>query len=99
SGKVEVDAIKWSADFINKLFKHLKSINKLHRKMDVTNQWFLLLEDIQFEKHYIYGCFQSAEYGRNRNLIHADTLVARTNPKDLREGEEELTHFLIRKSD
>lgn len=99
NAKGESDAITWSGDFIQRLFQHISSINKLDRKMNVKDQWFLVLEDIKWDDKYVYGYFKSAEYGRKRKLIHVDTLNTRDNPKDKREGEEDYTHFLIRKSD
>nr|WP_145404223.1 hypothetical protein [Paenibacillus xylanexedens] len=93
------DATTWSGPFISDLFKYIEGLNSVNRKMAVKGEWFMLLEEVKYENDYIYGYFTSAEYGSVRNLIHADTLVKRDNPKNIREGEEQYTHFLVRKSD
>lgn len=99
TSKGQFDSTTWSGDFITDLFKHIEGLNDVQRKMDVKGQWFMLLEEVKYEEKYVYGYFTSAEYGSVRNLIHADTLIKRDNPKGIREGEEQYTHFFIRKSD
>ncbi|WP_026678176.1 hypothetical protein [Fictibacillus gelatini] len=92
-------AITWDFQFVYRLLKTIFDEEPLARKMNVKDEWFTLLDDLQQDEKYIYGKFKSAAYGTKANLIHADTLESRENPKDKREGEEMYTHFLIRKED
>jgi hypothetical protein len=94
----EVDAKKWDKDFIVKLLNGIFK-NNLKDRTKNFGSWILFLDELQNEEHYIFGRFISAEYGTVGDLIHVDLLTSRTNPRDLREGEQQATHFLIRKSD
>ncbi|KYD03491.1 hypothetical protein B4102_3409 [Heyndrickxia sporothermodurans] len=95
----DVYAIEWSFKFVYELLKEIFDNEAVGRKMNINDEWFMLLDDLQQDDKFIYGKFKSAAYGTKNNLVHADTLESRENPKDKREGEESHTHFLIRKED
>lgn len=95
----EVYTTEWDYQFVYQLFHTIFDNEALARKMNVNDEWFVLLNDLQQDQNYIYGNFKSASYGTKSKLVHADTLATRENPKDKREGEETYTHFIIRKED
>ena len=99
SGKADTIKDTWDAKFFGKLLGEIYTRDNSAKKFVVSDEWFMLLSDLQEDEHTIYGNFKCAEYGRVANLIHADTLKSRTNPKKMREGEEDHVHFMIRKKD
>ncbi len=94
----EVYKDKWDSSELLSVLKSINDKDKLEKRQ-ILNGWFMLLHELNNEKAYITGCIQYAEYGYIGNLIDADTLSERENPKKLREGEEKYVHFLFRKND
>jgi hypothetical protein len=94
----EYDRYTWDpqdmVDILNDIYN--RPIIERQKKF---NGWFIVLDELRVRKRYIVGRFKYAEYGYKSNLIHADTLATRDNPRDIREGEEKHIHFYIRKSD
>lgn len=70
--------------------------DKAKRKVD---SWVMVLEDLQDDEKYWWGSFTSTRYGTKPDLIHAESLKTRENPRDIKEGDKQDTHFLVRKSD
>lgn len=97
-GKEETFKDKWEPSEMLSILKSIDEMDKQDKKSNM-NGWFMLLDELIEEKRYLIGRMQYAEYGYIGNLIHADSLVPRKNPKKLREGEEKYVYFLIRKKD
>ncbi|PFC31692.1 hypothetical protein [Bacillus thuringiensis] len=101
SDNQRADEIKntWDHKFMYELLTNINHIEASKKKYAVSDEWFMILNEVKEDEHNIYGNFKCADYGKVADLIHADTLQSRLNPKKLREGEENLVHFLIRKKD
>jgi hypothetical protein len=95
----DVDAIKWDASIVEQVFQHIMSLTPAERTRRYHDSWLMYLDYLDIDQHYIYGRFNSAEYGTTGELVHADNLSVRPNPKLVREGETQYTYFLVRKSD
>jgi len=93
------DAIKWDSDVIQQLFDHIFSLSLETRTRRYNDSWLMYMDYLDSDQHYIFGRFLSAEYGTTGELLHADQLTLRPNPKLLREGETESTYFIIKKAD
>src|SRR5690625_3352629 len=91
--------VNWNSEFVNDLLNNVFSTSPLGRKLNIKDEWFLLLDDLHSDDEYMYGKYQSTLYGTVGDLVHADTLASRKNPKQIREGEENFSHFIIRKKD
>lgn len=96
---VEYDEIKWDATIMYDVLEKIFSLNVQAKTKRIHDSWLMFLDHLEEDQHFIFGCMSSAEYGTTGNLIHADNLTKRPNPKQTREGETELTYFLLRKSD
>ncbi|WOE69127.1 hypothetical protein RZR97_08395 [Hydrogenimonas thermophila] len=76
---------------------NFNNTNSNNRKMDINNNRFCLLEeDYDFDGQYLSGYFISAKTQHRPPLIDEETLTRRENPKQLTEGEEERTHFVMK---
>lgn len=95
----EVDTIKWDASIIENILSDVYRSTNQQRTKRYQDSWLMYIDYLDIAEHYIFGRFSSAEYGTRGELIHADSLISRTNPKEVREGETEFTYFYIRKSD
>lgn len=97
--KHDTDAIKWDSDVLSEIFKHIIAMSSEARSRRYNDSWLMYLDHVDEDTNYIFGRFLSAEYGTTGELIHADDLTLRPNPKLLREGETESTYFIIKKAD
>ncbi|WP_017814445.1 hypothetical protein [Paenibacillus shenyangensis] len=94
------DAVKWESDVMVDILNHIfNNLNEGQRTARYNDVWLMYLDHFEHDEHFIFGSFSSAEYGTIGELIHADDLTRRPNPKEIREGETESTYFIIRKSD
>ncbi|MGN4124852.1 hypothetical protein ACMGD3_07525 [Lysinibacillus sphaericus] len=100
--KVTIDSykIKWDSSIISKFVNKYNDLKKNDEHMILKEANFLvLLEEFKEETDYFYGKFTNIEHGTVSPLLDATTLVRRSNPKKKTEGEEQYTHFAIRKKD
>ncbi|WP_440960565.1 hypothetical protein ACN6KS_22715 [Paenibacillus nitricinens] len=95
----EVDAIKWEPGIIAELFNSIFALTNEDRTIRFRDSWLMYLDHMEEDQDYIFGRFLSAEYGTVGELLHADNLTLRPNPKLIREGETESTYFIIKKVD
>lgn len=93
------DAVKWDSAIVEQLFLAINSLPTEEKNRKYKDSWMMYLDHLTIEEHYIFGRFASAEYGTVGELVHADSLARRRNPKKVREGETQATYFYIRKSD
>ncbi len=94
------DAIKWDAAIMEGLLNHINGLVPATAKVrKYKDSWLMYLDYLDIDQHYIFGRFSSAVYGTTGELVHADNLQLRPNPKQVREGETESTYFLIKKAD
>lgn len=93
------DAVKWDSDIIEQLFLHIEALPADSKNRKYKDSWMMYLDHLTVEEHYIFGRFSTAEYGTVGELVHADSLKKRKNPKQIREGETQATYFYVRKSD
>ncbi|OAS13738.1 hypothetical protein [Paenibacillus oryzisoli] len=98
-GQRQVDTIKWDHTIISDLFDYISQLTDTAKTRRFHDSWLIYLDHFSIETNYLFGRFAYAEYGTTGELIHADNLTRRPNPKNLREGETIYTYFLIRKSD
>lgn len=99
NSKHATDAIKWEPEIIVELFNGIYALPKEERTRRYRDSWLMYLDHLEDDEHYLFGRFLSAEYGTAGELVHADSLDLRPNPKLVREGETEATYFLIKKVD
>lgn len=99
TNQVPVDAVKWDGEIVAEIFKYIIDLPMQLRTKKYHDSWLFYLDHLDIDEHFIFGRFCSANYGTKGELIHADNLSLRPNPKEVREGETESTYFLIRKSD
>ena len=78
------------------LVNYFNGLPKQIKKIDLPNNRFCFLEEFKEENNYFLGYFISAKTGHKPPLIDEITLEDRENPKEITEGEEEKTHFLIK---
>lgn len=84
------------SDFINEYNSLTKNGQQLlYRK----GNFIAVLEEFKQDADYVYGKFIDIEYGTVAPLRDSRTWKQRENPKKTTEGEEEYTHFVLRKSD
>lgn len=95
----EFDAVKWDYKIIEQILKNIYGLKLHFRAKRYNDSWLMYLDYLDCDEHVIFGRFASAEYGTVSELVHADNLTLRPNPKLLREGETEYTYFMIRNSD
>ncbi|MGZ0051493.1 hypothetical protein [Brevibacillus gelatini] len=95
----QVDAVKWDEKIVCDLFDYISQLPVNQKTQRFHDSWLTYLDHFSIETNYLFGRFAYAEYGTTGELIHADNLTRRPNPKHLREGETLYTYFLIRKSD
>ncbi|WP_258109642.1 hypothetical protein [Alicyclobacillus sp. SP_1] len=57
------------------------------------------LAQIQFQEKYILGFLKSTSFGTKPDLLDSQTLTSRINTREIHEGDEQKTHFLVRRSD
>jgi hypothetical protein len=95
----EVDAIKWDERIAEEIFNHIFSLTPTAKTKKYRDSWLMYLDYLDSDEHFIFGRFSSAVYGTTGELVHADNLSLRPNPKQPREGETESTYFLVRKAD
>ncbi|MET1173790.1 hypothetical protein [Paenibacillus amylolyticus] len=93
------DAVKWDSSIIEQLFTEIMGLSDRERNIKYNDAWLMFLSHVSIYEHYIFGSFYSAEYGTVGELLHADSLEVRKNPKGIREGELAPTYFYIRKAD
>ncbi|OMF30940.1 hypothetical protein [Paenibacillus sp. FSL H8-0259] len=98
-GRQDVDAVKWDATVTTQLFASIYALNDADRTIRFKDSWLMYLDHLDEDQHYIFGRFSSAEYGTVGELLHADNLTRRPNPKLVREGENQSTYFIIKKAD
>ncbi|ASS69289.1 hypothetical protein [Paenibacillus sp. RUD330] len=98
-GQRQVDSIKWDFTIMSTLMDHISQLPSAIKTERFHDSWLIYLDHFSIETNYLFGRFAYAEYGTTGELIHADNLTRRPNPKHLREGETIYTYFLIRKSD
>ncbi|KPV60734.1 hypothetical protein QJ48_04200 [Paenibacillus sp. A3] len=98
-GRHQVDAVKWDVTIVAQLIDHIYNLSDDQKTQRFHDSWLIYLDHFSNEMNYLFGRFAYAEYGTTGELIHADNLRRRPNPKNLREGETLYTYFLIRKSD
>ncbi|NOU68405.1 hypothetical protein GC096_30725 [Paenibacillus sp. LMG 31461] len=96
---IEYDEFKWESIIFFDVLEKINSLNMQAKTKRYGDSWLMHLDHLEEDEHFIFGRMSSAEYGTTGELIHADNLTKRPNPKQTREGETELTYFLIRKSD
>lgn len=83
-------------DFPN-ILRFILNQDLSERIFDLTNKnKFHLLSVADINGDYIKGFFKSAKYNHSPDLINKVDASERTNPKDLQEGESELTHFVMK---
>lgn len=99
SSKYATDAVKWDATIVEQLFLYIDSLTTDIKNRKYKDSWMMYLDHLTVEEHYIFGKFLTAEYGTVGELVHADSLAKRKNPKQIREGETQATYFYVRKSD
>lgn len=98
-GTPGVDTIKWNSTIVEELLNHINSMTKQQKTLRFHDSWLMYLEHFSIERNYFFGRFAYAEYGTTGELVHADDLTTRPNPKHLREGETIYVYFALRKSD
>ncbi|REK52606.1 MAG: hypothetical protein C6W55_15950 [Thermobacillus sp.] len=98
-GDRQVDSIKWDQRIVGEIFSHINDLPLQQKTQRFQDSWLMYLDHFSEETDYYFGRFAYAEYGTTGELIHADNLTIRPNPKHLREGETLYTYFCIRKSD
>lgn len=86
---------------LNRVFSFVIAQEKIARKIDLSTNKFCLLEEI---KTNIDGTiqqivFKSAIHSYRAPLLDRETVSERDNPKTLREGESQKTHFVIKYKD
>ncbi|MEF7494380.1 MULTISPECIES: hypothetical protein [Lysinibacillus] len=100
--KVKTDTyqITWDSSIVSKFVNKFNDFkkNSKHMLLQETN-FLVLLEEFVEDTDYFYGKFTNIEHGKVSPLLDATTLVRRKNPKKKTEGEEQYTHFAIRKKD
>jgi len=99
SGNPQVDTIKWDEAVVSDILSHINGLSDQAKTQRFHDSWLIYLDHFSEELDYLFGRFAYAEYGTSGELIHADNLTRRPNPKALREGETLFTYFLIRKTD
>ncbi|MDP4096880.1 hypothetical protein OIN60_08860 [Paenibacillus sp. P96] len=99
STRNQTDAIMWDAAIVSELWAEIFTLAVEQRTRRYNDSWLMYLDYFEEDEHYIFGRFLSAEYGTTGELLHADQLTLRPNPKLVREGETEATYFLIKKVD
>lgn len=95
----QVDAIKWDASIFQNVLTYINGLPLPDKTRRYKDSWLMYLDYLDYDEHYIFGRLASAEYGTTGELVHADSLHVRPNPKQVREGETQYTYFLIRKAD
>ncbi|WP_340388454.1 hypothetical protein [Paenibacillus sp. FSL E2-0151] len=95
----QTDAIMWNAEIVSEIWSEIHALTLEQRTRRYNDSWLMYLDYLDEDEHFIFGRFLSAEYGTTGELLHADQLTLRPNPKLLREGETEATYFLIKKVD
>ncbi|MNW45490.1 hypothetical protein D3C74_227570 [compost metagenome] len=93
------DAILWNPDIVLELFQAMINLTKEERTVRFRDSWLMYLDHLEEDEHFIFGRFLSADYGTSGDLLHADSLELRPNPKGVREGETQATYFIIKKAD
>lgn len=86
-GRRQVDAVKWDKQIVCDLFDHINQLPDNQKTQRFHDSWLIYLDHFSIETSYLFGRFAYAEYGTTGELIHADNLTRRPNPKHLREGE------------
>lgn len=95
----DYDSIMWETNIVEEIFTHIYSLEVQNRTLRFHDAWLMYLDHFTVERNYLFGRFAYAEYGTAGDLVHADNLRVRPNPKHLREGETIYVYFAIRKSD
>jgi hypothetical protein len=98
-GVRQVDAIKWDPVIVGDILTYINGLGGQQKAQRFHDSWLIYLDHFHEETNYFFGRFAYAEYGTTGELIHADNLTTRPNPKHLREGETLYSYFTIRKSD
>lgn len=99
AGRNQTDATMWDASIVSEIWNEIYSLTTEERTRRYNDSWLMYLDYLDEDQHYIFGRFLSAEYGTTGELLHADQLTLRPNPKLIREGETTATYFLIKKAD
>ncbi|WP_342404239.1 hypothetical protein [Brevibacillus sp. FSL K6-2834] len=97
--QVQYDSTKWDGQIFGDMLNRIYHLQETDKTLKFKDSWLMYLDYLEVDEHVIFGRFSSAGYGTNGALVHADTLQKRPNPKNIREGEEQYTYFLIRKTD
>lgn len=97
--RAQVDAVKWDPQIMEDVFTHINGLQAQQRTKRYHDSWLMYLDYLDSDQHYIVGRFASANYGTTGELVHADTMAVRPNPKQVREGETEYTFFIVKKTD
>lgn len=90
----------WNAEIFVDLINEVFGKEKVERALrGEENEWVMVLDELIHDDKYIMGKFKSTRYGYKTPLLHGINLTERENPREREEGEQQNTHFLIRKVD
>lgn len=86
---------------LSRVFSFLLAQEKIARKIDLSTNKFCLLEESQINDEEMIQkiIFKSAIHSYRAPLLDRETVNERDNPKTLREGESQKTHFVIKYKD
>ncbi|MBS1562115.1 MAG: hypothetical protein JSS89_10955, partial [Bacteroidetes bacterium] len=90
------ERVHFNTSLIIDVLEYIEALPTAKKQMFMEDETkFHYLGDVVVTGKLIKLTFWSARFNSTPDLIHADTLRTRKNPKHLREGEREKTHILL----